>query len=177
MTTTIPDNDTRSDQEASRVAALTGKVRNTADAARTKASDAYRTARERTSTAYGSVRESASGVASTARERAGSAKRTTADGIDANPVAALVGGLALGALAAAFLPVSRRERDALGDVGRRVNDTARDAARAAKDAGRGKLDELGLKEAAKQTFGELASKAGEAARTSASAAAQTVKSS
>ena len=159
------DTQTRQDEEAGRLAAV-----------RTKASDAYRSARERTGAAYGSVRERAATVTEGARELASTARQTTADGIDANPVVAVIGGLALGAIAAAMLPVSRRERDALGDVGRRVNDAAREAAKAAKDAGQGKIDELGLRDAAKQSLGDLASKAGEAARSSATAAAQAVKS-
>ncbi len=97
------------------------------------AADAYRTARERTAAAYEEARGSAR-----------SAGRRAAEGIEANPVAAVVGGLAIGALAAAFLPRTQRENALLGDVGRRLNDTARDAARAARDAGRKQIDELGL---------------------------------
>ena len=97
------------------------------------AAEAYRTARERTAAAYEG-----------AREGAVSARRRAAEGIEANPVAAVVGGLALGALAAAFLPRSRREDELLGDVGRKINDTAREAARAARDAGREQIEELGL---------------------------------
>ena len=156
-------------EKGGRLAATTDKVKEKAaaarqtasaklDSARAKASDAYSAAREKTSTAYG-----------TARER-------TSDGIDSNPVGALVGGLALGALLAAVLPKSRREQELLGDYGRRVNEKAKEAARAAKDAGRGKLDEMGLnKDAAKQKLKDLASSASEAAKTSAGAAAKTVK--
>ena len=145
----------------------TDKVRERAGAARARAGDAYSAARERTSSADGSARESAS-----------HAKQRTAEGIDTNPVAALIGGLALGALVAALLPRTRREEELLGDYGRRVNDKAREAARAARDAGTGKLDELGLnKDRAREKLNELASSACEAARTSAGAAAQTLKSS
>jgi hypothetical protein len=97
------------------------------------AAEAYRTARERTAAAYEGARGSAGSVA-----------RRAADGIEANPVAAVVGGLALGALAAALLPKSQREERLLGDVGRRLNDTAREAARAAREAGLEQIDELGL---------------------------------
>src|SRR5688572_8794446 len=97
------------------------------------AAEAYRAARERTATAY----ESARGGARSVGQRA-------ADGLEANPVAAVVGGLAIGALAAALLPKTRREEELLGDVGRRLTDTAREAARAARDAGREQIDELGL---------------------------------
>ena len=96
---------------------------------RQTAADAYETARQRTASAY-----------SAAREPASSAGRRTADGIDGNPMAALVGGLALGAIVGALFPTTRRERDLLGNVGRRVNDTARQAVTAARDAGKEKLD-------------------------------------
>jgi ElaB/YqjD/DUF883 family membrane-anchored ribosome-binding protein len=97
------------------------------------AAEAYRATRERTSTAYAA-----------ARERAGAALERTGDGIEANPMAAVFAGLALGALAAALIPRTRREEELLGDVGRRITDTARDAARAAREAGREQIDELGL---------------------------------
>jgi hypothetical protein len=101
------------------------------------ARQAYETARERTAAAYAAARERAGSAYETAGRRAG-------EGIDANPVAAVVGGLAIGAIVAALLPRTRREEELLGDVGRRLNDGAREAARAARDAGRTQLDELGL---------------------------------
>jgi len=165
MTTTDFDNDTQTSTKSGRVAAVKSKAGEKIGSAKNRASEAYGSARERTSAAY-----------DTARERASRAKQRTSDGIDSSPVGALVGGLALGALIAAVLPKSRREEELLGSYGKRINDTAKEAARAAKDAGRGKLDELGLnQETAKQKLGDIASKAGEAARTSATAAAQTVK--
>jgi ElaB/YqjD/DUF883 family membrane-anchored ribosome-binding protein len=142
-----------------RVSAVTGKARD-------KASAAYGAARERTGSAYGTVRQGAS-----------QARSRTADGIETNPVGALIGGLAIGALVATLLPKSRRESELLGDFGRRINDTAREAARAATEAGKGKLDELGLnRDTAKQKLSDIAGGAGEALKTSAGAAAQTVKS-
>ncbi|MDB5697602.1 MAG: hypothetical protein JWN69_406 [Alphaproteobacteria bacterium] len=125
-----------------------------AERVRQNASDAYEAARQKTASLYGSTRESAA--------RAG---RRTADEIDANPIAAVAGGLALGAIVAALLPRTRREQEVLGPLGSRITETAREAANAARDAGRGKLDELGLnREGARQKLGELASSAGEAIR-------------
>src|SRR3954471_6837138 len=98
-------------------------------AVRQSAADAYEAARERTASAY-----------SSARETAATAGRRTADGIDGNPMAALVGGLALGAIAGALLPIARQERQLFGNVGKRINDTARQAALAARDAGKERLD-------------------------------------
>jgi hypothetical protein len=148
MTTTV-DKDTDTNRR--------GRIGETASAARTRASDAYNAARERTSAAYGSARDSAS----RARER-------TADGIESNPVAALIGGLALGGLLAAILPKTRREQDLIGDYGRRINDKAREAARAAAEAGKTRLDELGYnRETAREKVQALKSDAAEVAKTAA----------
>ena len=134
------------------------------DNVRQSAADAYQSARERTTSAY-----------QTARDRAGdayqSAARRTSEGIDTNPVAAVLGGLALGAIAGALLPKTRREEDLLGPAGRKVTNTAREAARAAKEAGRQQIDELGLsKDGVQQRLNEFADKAVGAVRSSASAA-------
>jgi ElaB/YqjD/DUF883 family membrane-anchored ribosome-binding protein len=103
-----------------------GGVLSTASAA---AADAYRSARDRTSAAYAA-----------ARERAGAVSQRTAESFDTAPMAAVIGGLALGAIAGALLPRTRREEELFGSVGRRINDGARDAVRAARDAGRDQLD-------------------------------------
>lgn len=164
MTTTDMDRDTDTGRDG-RMSAAKDKVRERTSAARERAGDAYSSARERASQAYGSARENAS-----------YARQRTAQGIDANPAAALVGGLALGALIGAILPRTRREEELFGDYGRRVNERAREAALAARDAGTSKLDELGFnRETAKQKLDELTSSAGEAARSSATAAKQTLK--
>lgn len=140
------------------------------------ASEAYNAARQRTTALYGSARERASSAYGSTRAGAARVGRRTADEIDANPFAAIAGGLALGALAAALLPRTRREDERLGPIGSRINDRARDAALAARDAGREKLDELGFsREAAREKLSEIASRAGEAVRTSAKAAARSKK--
>jgi ElaB/YqjD/DUF883 family membrane-anchored ribosome-binding protein len=128
---------------------------------RGKASDAYNAARERTSAAFGS-----------ASERAGRAAERTSETIDTNPMMALAGGLALGAVLAALLPKTRKEEELLGGYGRKINETAREAARAAKEAGTGKLDELGYnRDNIKQKVDSLRSDAAEIA----AAAAQQIK--
>jgi hypothetical protein len=164
-TATAGSNGSGSEGSGGRLAGATGRVRDTAAAARTRAAEAYSAARERTSSVYGSARESASRVT----ER-------TAKGIDSNPEAALIGGLALGAVIAALLPKTERETEMLGQYGRKINETAREAARAAKEAGKTQLEEAGLsRDAAKQKLSDLASQAKDAVRTSASAAAKKVK--
>ncbi len=96
-----------------------------------RAAEAYETARTRTREAYAGVRDTAS-----------RATRRTAHEIDAHPMAAIAGGLAVGALIAAVLPATRRERELLGDVGHRITDAAREAARTATEAGRQQVEEL-----------------------------------
>ena len=96
---------------------------------RQSAADAYQAARDRTAAAY-----------STARETAVSAGRRTAEGIDTNPMAAVVGGLALGAIVGVLMPLSRQERQLFGSTGQRLTDTAREALIAARDAGKEQLD-------------------------------------
>ncbi len=114
-----------------------GTEANRLAAVRQSAAEAYQSALERTNAAYAGARDRAGSAYETARRR-------TAEGIDSNPLAAVAGGLALGALAAALLPRTRREEELFGDVGRRLSDTAREAARAAREAGREQIEELGL---------------------------------
>ena len=142
---------------------------------RQSAADAYEAARERTSSAYQAAREAAGGAVQTARETARTAGRRTADGVDANPVAAVVGGLALGVIAGALLPKTRQEEKVLGTAGRKVTDTARQAIEAAKEAGRQQIDELGLsKDGLQRRLGEFTDKAAGAVRSSAGAASEAV---
>jgi ElaB/YqjD/DUF883 family membrane-anchored ribosome-binding protein len=139
-------------------------------AASQRAADAYQAARERTSSAYAAARERAG----TAYESAG---RRASEGIESNPLAAVAGGLALGAILGALLPRTDQEERLLGPAGRRITDTAREAARAAREAGRQQLDELGLsKEGLKGRLGEFGDRAAGAARNTAGAAAERVKS-
>lgn len=129
--------------------------------AKAKASAAYQAARERSGAALGAV-----------SDRAGRVAGRTSEGIETNPMMALAGGLALGAVLGALLPKTRREEDMLGDYGRRINQTAREAARAAKEAGTTKLDELGYnRENLKQKVDSLRTDAAQIA----SAAAQQIR--
>lgn len=105
----------------------TGKPSN--DAGNSALGDAYDKVSERVAAAYAA-----------ARDKAGSATA----GLDANPVAALLGGLALGAIAGALLPRLEKEKELLGPIGDRIGDAARAAFDAAKSAGGDALDEAGL---------------------------------
>jgi ElaB/YqjD/DUF883 family membrane-anchored ribosome-binding protein len=146
------------------------------DSVRQTAADAYETARDRTSSAYQAAREAAGGAVETVRDTARSAGKRTVEGVEANPLAAVVGGLALGVIAGALLPKTRHEEKVLGSAGRKVTDTARQAIDAAKDAGRSQIDELGLsKDGLQRKLGEFTDKAAGAVRSSAGAATGAVK--
>jgi len=78
------------------------------------------------------------------RAKAADAGRRAAEGLEANPLGVLVGGLAVGALVGALVPRSAREKELLAPVGQRLGDSARAAVQAAKDAGYAELDQRGL---------------------------------
>ena len=146
------------------------------DSVRQTASDAYESARERTSSAYQAARDAAGGAVETVRDTARSAGKRTVEGVEANQLAAVVGGLALGVIAGALLPKTRQEEKVLGTAGRKVTDTARQAIDAAKEAGRSQIDELGLsKDGLQRKLGEFTDKAAGAVRSSAGAATGAVK--
>jgi hypothetical protein len=157
---------TTDDRPASASATNKGAGADGNDAGRAAAArQAFESAREKTAAAYATARERAGTVYETAG-------RKTSQGIDSNPVAAVVGGLAVGAIVAALLPRTSREEELLGGVGRKITDTARDAANAAKEAGRGQLDELGLsRDGIQSKLNQFTDKAVGAVKSSAGAAA------
>src|ERR1700744_3908887 len=146
-------------------------IRDGIDDAYAKASKAAHTAVERTkdgleqarssvsgavSDAYASGKDKASEVYASARERAQSAGKSATEGFENNPLAVLLGGIAIGAAIGALLPRTEREAKALGAVGEKVRGAAGEAIEAAKGAGREKLDELGLsRDHARETMKSL----------------------
>lgn len=127
--------------------------------------DGIDTARDKASAAYDATRTKASDAAHIA-----------ADAIETNPLGIVVGGLALGALVAAVIPRSQREKELLAPVGRRVGAATTAAIAAAKEAGRAELDNLGLnKGAAKDQARSLFQGVVKAAATAGAAAAQAGK--
>ena len=152
------------------------KVGDTVDAVKEKSGAAYSVAVDRTSDAYDVAREKAGEAYTTARQKASEARQATVEGIDENPFAALVGGIALGVLVGALLPRSRREAAALAPVAGRLAEMAKSAAIAARDAGRQKLDELGVNsEAARGKVEKLVDTAVETATSAGNAAANAVR--
>lgn len=92
-----------------------------------RAARALDTARERTQSAYETARDRTSEVT---------------DQLGVYPVAAVLGGLAIGAVVAALAPRTRRETEWLGRAGQRVVEAGREAARKGIDAGRARTDEI-----------------------------------
>jgi hypothetical protein len=151
MATTDSESETRkvTDEDASETAS---------SGLRQHASEAYETARQKTVALYGTARENATSAYETTRRQA-------TETIDTYPLAAVIGGFALGALVAGLLPRTERENQTLGPIGGKINDAAREAAFAARDAGRDKLDELGWnREGLSERLSEFASSASDAIR-------------
>ncbi len=133
------------------------------------------------------ARETAAQVLHDARDKAGEAFETTkatakdtaaraARGVEDNPLAIVVGGLAVGALAGALIPRSAKEKQLLAPVGKRLGETARQAFAAAKDAGRQELDQAGLTpSAAKDRGREILDNVVKAVSSAGTAAAQSAK--
>jgi len=152
-----------------KVGAVLGTAKDTSSAA-------YSAARERTGDAYEAAREKAGDAYETAREKASQAKRATSEGIEDNPLAALIGGIAVGVLVGALLPRTKREEEALGPIASRLTEAARTAAAAARDAGKQSLDEMGVNaEAARGKVDQLVDTAVKAASSAGTAAAETVR--
>ncbi len=128
MSTTAPDTTTSTNSgtnsDTGGTSGATGRVRE-------RASSAYSAARDRTSSAFSGARDTAS-----------RATQRTSERIDTNPVAAIIGGLALGGILAWVLPKTQRETETLGNVGSKITDTARQAAQTALDAGKQQVNEI-----------------------------------
>ena len=146
------------------------------EAARHATADAYAHARDKVGSALEGARERIGGAYGDARDRSSDLARKASDGIQDHPMAALVGGLALGALIGAMLPRTEREARALGALGGKLNDAARGAASAAKQAGRDKLGELGLtSDRAQDAVSKLFADVAKAATHAGTAAADAVR--
>ena len=111
-----------------------------------------------------------------ARDRVSSAGKRAGESIEEAPLIVLAAGLAAGAAIAALLPRTKAEDKLLKPVADRARETARTAVQAAKDAGQGRLDELGLtRQKGSDTIRSIIEGAQEAAKASAQAAIGTVR--
>lgn len=134
------------------------------------------TLRDRADEALGSARERAVAAYDSARDGAAAAGRKASDQLGEAPLAVLAGGIAAGAILAALLPTSRRERELLAPVTGGLKDRAAAAVSAAKDAGQARLDELGLtRDAGGETIRKIVDGATDALKASAKAGAAKVR--
>ena len=153
------------------------RVRSTAGNASSAMSDRASSARDYTSEKWQAARERTADYAERARERAAQARERAGERFDENPLGAALIGLAAGAIIGALLPRTRRENEFFGDTSDRISDAARNAARAAADAGRQQLDQAGLTgEQAKSKLADIGSQAAEIARSAAKAGASEIRS-
>ncbi len=90
--------------------------------------------------AYGKVSERVAAAYTAAREKTAGAGET----VGANPLAALLGGIVIGAIAGALIPRLEKEKELLAPLGQKIGDAARAALDAGKTAGVEALDEAGL---------------------------------
>lgn len=139
--------------------------------AREKTAQTGAAARQAASDTYGRSREAAARGVQSSKDMAHKAAAKTGDTVDKNPIAIVLGGLALGAIAGALLPTTAREKKVLGKAGKKLNQKASDVANAAKTAGKDKVESLGLNgDAVRDQFRDLVSKAAEAVKAAGQAA-------
>lgn len=143
---------------------------------REKVGDAYVQGKDKAADAARVAQAKAKKAASTTKAGAKQAAEKTVQTVEANPLAALVGGLAIGAIAAALLPRTQRETKLVGETSRKIRNTATNAAKTARDTAKEQLDSLGMNaDAARGQLRDIASKLGKAASEAASAATDTIK--
>jgi len=107
-----------------------------------------------------------------ARHAASDAAQRAAQGLEANPLGVVVGGLAVGALVGALIPRSDREKQLLAPAGRKLGESARAAIQAAREAGYAELDQRGLtRDAAKGQAKDVVKGLGQALSSAGTAAA------
>ncbi|MEO9600666.1 hypothetical protein [Parasphingorhabdus sp.] len=141
-------------------------------AAREKMSDS----KARAASLLGEGREKAAERVAATKDVAKKAVAKSEKTISNSPLAIVAGGAALGVLIGALLPKSKTEQKYVGGAGRKINETAKTAYEAARDASREQVSEMGLNNDNMQTqFKDLFGKAIEAAKTAMAAAQDAVK--
>ncbi|MCJ8156185.1 hypothetical protein [Sphingomonas sp. LaA6.9] len=176
MTNPITDNARKVSAMASeKIGAASEQVKEGAHAARERAEAAYATGRARAAEALETSKVKARKAYAGAQKGAKTAKAKTAEQVQDNPLAFLVGGIALGALVGSLLPRTERETKTLGATGKKLNKGASAAAKAAKNAGQKKLDALGINaDSAKSQLNQLVSAVVTAVEEAGSAAGKSV---
>lgn len=155
---------------------LKTKVTDAVESGRIRADEALRNARAKASDAASVAKTKANDAIAATKSTAQSASEKTVQSVEKNPLAALIGGLAIGAIAAALLPRTEREDNAVGSVGTKLRDTASNAVKSARASGMEQLDALGVNsDAAKDQLRGLVDKIAKAATSAAEAAGDSLK--
>lgn len=151
-------------------------IKSAADSAKIKTSKASASALKKASATVKKGQKAAVTGVEKSKVIARKAKTKTIDGVDKNPLAIILGGIAIGAIVGALLPRTERETKILGETSKKLNKKARKIAEAAKVAGMSQVDTLGLNgEAMRTQFRELVSKAAIAVKAAGQAAAEAAK--
>ncbi|MBB5699669.1 hypothetical protein [Sphingomonas yantingensis] len=129
-------------------------------------------ARDAATHAVEATKETTTHAVEVTKDAATKAANKTADQIESNPLAALLGGVAIGIAIGALLPRTQRERETLGPLGKRLTESAGAVVRAARDAGRQEIEALipdkhNAKEKASALLGNVASAARDAVKSAA----------
>ncbi len=133
-------------------------------------------AKDSLATAKAKTTQSTAAARAKASEAYEKGKGKTSDGIDKNPLAIVLGGIAIGAIVGALLPRTERETKVLGKAGKKLNKKARKMAEAAKIAGKDQVESLGLNgDALRLQFRDLVSKAALAVKAASQAATDAAK--
>jgi ElaB/YqjD/DUF883 family membrane-anchored ribosome-binding protein len=168
--------DTLKDKASATYDAARAKVEENVALGKEKATDAARAAKAKASATANRAKQKAEHAAASTRANAKKAADKTAEGVDKNPLAAIAGGLVVGAILAALLPRTARENKLVGNVGSKVRATASKAAKNARETAKEQLDSLGVNaDAAKGQLRDLVSKISEAASSAGSAAADSIR--
>ena len=151
-------------------------IKSAADSAKAKTTQSSIVARKKASAAFEKGTDTAVSSVEQSRVLARQAKAKTSEGIDKNPLAMIIGGIAIGAIVGALLPRTERETKILGKTGKKLNKKTRKMAEAAKLAGMSHVDTLGLNgDAVRAQFKEFVSKAVVALRAAGQAASEAAK--
>ena len=133
-------------------------------------------AKDSLATAKAKTTQSTAAARAKAAEAYEKGKGKTSDGIDKNPLAIVLGGIAIGAIVGALLPRTERETKVLGKAGKKLNKKARKMAEAAKAAGKDQVESVGLNgDALRLQFRDLVSKAAVAVKAASQAATDAAK--
>jgi len=111
-------------------------------------------------TTIDAIKDKAASAAHATSDAAHDAAKRAADSIEANPLAVLAGGLAIGAAIGALIPKSAQEAKVLGPLGKRLSAAATAAAATARDVGKEQLaaalpSKDGAKEQIRSAFGTV----------------------